>query len=249
MWGDAHGDAHTRGRLALSVRDRQIVELVGRFRQLEARHVAAALFADHASKTPLDRALKRLVAGHYLVRLARAVGGDGGGSGQYAYQLGRAGWRLLGTSGEYWAYRSVNAHTLAIADCYTQFCQLEHGGVLSVLSFDPEPLCHRRIGSIQLTPDAYAEIGFRERGVKLALWLEVDRATEHGEVIQKKCQRYWQAYQRWDDEIFPYIFFAVPTERRKHEIERIIAAGPDEAQSLFYVCESNELGEVIHTLG
>ena len=245
MRGDAHSDAHAFRRASLSERDQQIIELVGRLRQVEARHVAVALFAGHASGTPLDRALKRLVTGHYLARMARSVGGDGGGSGQYVYQLGRAGWRLLGRSGEYWAFRSVSAHTLGIADCFAALRQMEHDGDASLLDFTPEPACHRRIGGIQLTPDAYTEVGFRQVGVKVTAWLEIDRATEHGEVIQKKCIRYWHAYERWSAGTFPYVVFVVPDEQRQRQIERVISGGPDEALALFKVCVLTSFPQVI----
>lgn len=229
-------------------RDRSIVGLVGRFRQLEARHIAVALFSGNASKTPLDRALKRLVAGRYLVRLTRLVGGDGGGSAQYIYQLGRAGWRLLGFSGQYWAYRSVNLHTLAIADCYVALCEQDHQGWLSLIAFEPEPGCHRQVASVQLTPDAYVEIGHRQRKVKIAAWLECDRGTEHRDVIKGKCLRYWRAYQVWDDDVFPYVIFVVPDEKRQAEIERIVGGGPSEAQVLFRVCALPCFPQVIHTM-
>ena len=69
------------GRL-LSPRDAQVVELVGRFRLVSAGQVREVVFPDLASKTPLDRSLRRLTATGYLRRLARFVGGFGGGSGQ-----------------------------------------------------------------------------------------------------------------------------------------------------------------------
>jgi hypothetical protein len=42
-------------------RDRAVVELVAKFRQLTGGHIRDSLFADLASPTPLDRTLKRLV--------------------------------------------------------------------------------------------------------------------------------------------------------------------------------------------
>lgn len=227
--------ASTALRPVLSARDRAVVELVGRFRQLTAGQVAAELFAGHASKTPLDRTLKRVVERRYLARLARPVGGDGGGSAQYVYQLGRAGWRLLGKPGEYWPFRAVNLHALAIADCFASLRAAERTGQCALLSFEPEPNCHVTVGGVQLTPDAYAEVGYRERGVRLWAWLEVDRGTEHGATIKEKCVRYWRAYKQWDGEVFPSVLFVVPDEQRARQIEQVIAGGPDEAQTLFHV--------------
>jgi hypothetical protein len=220
--------------LALSERDRAVVELVGRFRQLTAGQVSAALFADQTSKTPLDRTLKRLIERHYLARLTRPVGGDGGGSAQYVYQLGRAGWRLLSRPGEYWPFRAVNLHALAVADCFVALTEADHAGDCALLGFEPEPACHMTVGAAQLTPDASAEVGYRDQGVKLSCWLEVDRGTEHREVIKEKCVRYWRAYQQWEGEVFPSVVFVVPDEQRAAVIRQVIAGGPADAQELFH---------------
>lgn len=235
------------GAPALSPRDRAVVELVSRFRQLTAGQIQATLFADCASKTPCDRALKRLCGQRYIERLARPVGGDGGGSRQYVYQLGRAGWRLLGLQGAFWTARSVNLHSLAIADCFVRLQTADTGRQLKIVRFDTEPACHREVGDIQLTPDAYAEIGITVRRLKFSLFLEVDRGTERAAVIREKCVRYWHAYQQWHEEHFPYVLFVVPDSARHREVERVIDTGPGEASELFRIAEPNTLITVIHS--
>jgi len=219
---------------ALSPRDHAVVELVERFRQLSAAHVRALLFPELASQTPLDRTLRRLVERKYLARLERLVGGAGGGSGQYVYQLGRQGWRLLGKSGNYFPYRAVNLHTLAIADCYVALKAEEAKGMVEVMKFVTEPGCHLSVSGISLTPDAYVEIGNRAQRMRYRYFVEVDRGTESAAKIQEKCQRYWRAYQRWDEAFFPQVLFVVPDERRRFEVERVVADGPsDEARSIY----------------
>jgi hypothetical protein len=230
----------------LPPRDRAVVELVARFRQLSARHVQEALFAGLASKTPGDRTLKRLCERGYLVRLARPVGGDGGGSNQHVYQLGRVGWRMLGMPGSYWVARSVNRHSLAIADCFVSLTAVERGGQLTVLRFDTEPDCHRAVGTVRLTPDSYFEVGLWEHRLKFMVFLEVDLGSEHPRVIREKCTRYWQAYQQWPNESFPYVVYVVPDTQRRQELERVVAAVPDAAQALFRVCELPDFPELIH---
>ncbi|MFD6072776.1 replication-relaxation family protein, partial [Amycolatopsis lurida] len=69
----------------LPERDRKVVELVAKFRQMTRQQIQACLFCRNASATPLDRTLKRLVEQKHLARLARLVGGDRGGSAQYIY--------------------------------------------------------------------------------------------------------------------------------------------------------------------
>ena len=220
----------------LSARDHAVIELVGKLRQVTARQIAAVLFADNASKTPLDRTLKRLVEQRYLMRLGRLVGGDGGGAQQYSYQLGRKGWRLLDKEAAYWQPRAVNLHTRAIADCFVQLVIAERAGEFALLSYEPEPDCHVQLGRIRLTPDAYIELGFRQYRRQVSSYLEVDRATEHRATIQDKCVRYWKAYQSWELPVFPYIVFVVPDDKRKAEVENVVAGGPQEAQELFTVC-------------
>lgn len=203
-------------------------------------------FFGQRSKTPLDRALKRLTDGGHLARLGRIVGGYGGGSGQYVYQLGRAGWRLLGKGGGYRPLRVVDYHALHIADCFVMLKVLERGGEISVLRYDADPASRRTVGDISLTPDAYVEIGVQATRRKFAFWLEVDRDTENAEVIRGKCVRYWRAYQAWPGDVFPYVVFVVPDEPRRRELLRVIAGGPADAQDLFQVYELDSFAELIH---
>lgn len=229
-----------------SPRDRQVVELVGRFRLMTAEQIRLVAFGGLASKTPLDRSLARLTAGGYLARLARFVGGLGGGSGCYVYQLGRAGWRLMGKGGGYRPLRVVDLHTLTITECYVQLAALERAGRLAVVGFTPEPASHRTVAGVPLTPDAYVELGEPVRRLKYRYWLEIDRDTENADTLRGKCVRYWKAYKAWDEDVFPYVVFVVPDERRRREVERVVAGGPAEAQALFQVYPLETLAEVIH---
>ena len=233
----------------LSERDRAIIGLVGQFKQLTTNQLAVLGLGLSPSHTSVKRVLARLVVGKYLARIARPVGGMGGGSAQYVYQLGRAGHRLLERPGSYWAYRSVNEHTLAIADSYLALKKVEGRGGLTVIRFQTEPSCHLSVAGIQLTPDAYVELGVIAPAARFEFWFELDRGTEHDKKIQGKCIRYWHVYSspQWDRPYFPYVLFIVPDERRQAEIQRVIRAGPEEAQALFYVCLSSEVTKVIHS--
>jgi hypothetical protein len=213
---------------------------------MTAGQVGAVAFAGVASKTPLDRSLSRLTARGYLARLARFVGGFGGGSGQYVYQLGRLGWRRLGKGGTYRPLRVVDVHTLTIAECFVSLNASEQAGRLTVVDFQPEPVCHLTVAGMPLTPDAYMELGEPTRKLKFRYWLEIDRDTENMDTIKGKCVRYWKAYQAWPEDVFPFVVFVVPDESRQREIERVIATGPDGAQALFRVYLLDSLVEVIH---
>ena len=227
-------------------RDVQVVELVGRFRLMTAEQIRSVIFSTQTSKTPLDRALKRLTDAGYLTRLGRMVGGFGGGSGQYVYQLGRVGWRLLGKGGGYRPLRVVDLHTLTIAECFVTLKRLEQSDELTVIAYEPDPASRRTVGDVLLTPDAYVELGVSALKLKYRFWLEIDRDTENAETIKGKCVRYWRAFQAWDGDVFPYVVFVVPDAARQRELERVIAGGPDEAQQLFRVYQLDTFGGLIH---
>lgn len=232
----------------LSVRDELIVELVGRFRLMTGEQIRAVAFPSQSSKTPLDRTLLRLTGSGQLARLGRLVGGPDGGSGQFVYQLGRAGWRAHGKSGTYRPQRTADLHTLMITTCGVALLELERQGIVRVVTCQPEPGCHQTVAAIPLTPDAYVELGLPVRRLKYCLWLEIDRDTENRETIIGKCVRYWKAYKAWSDEVFPYVLFVVPDERRQRQIEQIIGSGPPEAQPLFRVCTISTFPQFIHSL-
>ena len=224
---------------SLSERDQATIELVARFRQLKTSQIRAVLFADHASTTPADRCLKRLVEGKYLERLPRPIGGRGG-SGQFVYQLGRAGWKLLDRPGHFWAPRAVDLHCLGIADCFVALKQAEQRGEVVLLEFITEPDCHTSIGPVRLTPDARLEVGDRAQGVKIAYWLELDRGTEHRSVIAEKCSRYWKALHYWRQEFFPTVLFVVQDLRRARQLLEAVCGGPDGSQAAFKVATIDE---------
>jgi protein involved in plasmid replication-relaxation len=215
---------------------------------LTAGQLRELVFFEQASKTPLNRTLKRLTDGGYLVRLARMVGGFGGGSGAYVYQLGRVGWRYLGKGGGYRPLRVVDLHTLTIAECFVQLKRLEHDSQLTVITYIPEPALHRTLGDIPLTPDAYIELGVvLPQRRKFLYWLEVDRGTENADVIRGKLKRYWRAFKLWpDDDTYPYVVFVVEGNVRKRELERVIAGGPEAAHALFRVYLLDEFAARIY---
>jgi hypothetical protein len=232
----------------LSARDAHVVEFIGSFRQVTTAQVQVVCFAGCRSRTPGDRALKRLTERRYLARLPRALGGTQGGSGQTVYQLGRAGHSYLERTGDCWASRVVNLHTLAITDCYASLKQAEHRGELQVLTFTTEPSCHLTVGGISLTPDARLTVVSYARGKKFHYFLEADRGMERREKIVDKMIRYWQTYHKWQSEaVFPRVLFVVPDARRVQEIERIIRAGPEAALPLFAVCTHEGFAQFVVT--
>src|SRR3954447_9498518 len=142
--------------LDLSGRDRQVVQLIARFKQASSRQVHELLFPG-VTYTPADRTLKRLTDRGYLTRIERrTVGGSRGGSGQYVYGLGRRGFFLF-YDGRFSPPRTVNYHALAILHSYIVLHRLQRAGRLEIAGLSTEPDCWVKIGGNELKPDLYVE--------------------------------------------------------------------------------------------
>lgn len=221
-------------------RDYEIVQLIGRFKQMTSGHVKVLKFATNNSATPCMKALKRLVDRGYLKYIERRlIGGGGGGSGQYVYQLGSHGWKLLGKEGKYWPYRSIDYHTLAIADMFVMVKLAERQGALQVVTYENEPDTWHEVAGVQLTPDLYLELDLIHKQQRLALWVEVDLGTERQSVLKDKFARYWHAYQNTELEVFSLVLFITPDEQRTYDLTRWLKQGESEQQNLFIVTENN----------
>jgi hypothetical protein len=170
------------------------------------------------------------------------VGGAGGGSGQYVYSLGRRGFFTLRDGGEYRRTRTVNYHTLAIADAFLTFKRLERAGVLTIAGVSTEPDCHVEVGGLYLKPDMHIDI--THAGERRKLWLEVDMGTQGQRVIRDKLERYWQAYkytvsQEWPS--FPLTYFVAVDDERVKELRWLLEQGSNEAQTLFRITTNEQL--------
>lgn len=243
----------------LSARDRSVVELVGELRQLPARLIGDFCFYGLRSATPRKRSLQRLVEHKLLARLElRLVGGSGGGSSQFVYQLGKQGGRLLGAAKECPRFTRYDPHMVMTAECIGRVKLLEHHEKLALLGFKGEDTAYTEVRDpstgqrIKLTPDAWLDVGVHEPRRRLALWLEVDRGTEHNSVqIAAKLARYVQAYRAWDVKrhgaVFPRIVFVVPDSRRARWVRRELGKVPDQFKMLFAVEEFSTFPQVALT--
>lgn len=230
----------------LSVRDREIVELVGRFGVVSGWQVERLYFTTGSVPTSnarlARRTLARLTAERVLVRLERRIGGVRAGSAGSIYRLGVAGDRLLrrwrGEDGRGQAAREPGRlfvrHKLAITEAYTRLREAERDGALDLLAFDPEPECWRRFGRQVLKPDGYCRIGlgaYEDR-----YFLEVDCGSEGSGVLATKCRTYLAAYRAGvEDRVFPRVVWITTTERRVALIVEVCASLPAAAWPLFAV--------------
>jgi hypothetical protein len=115
----------------LSSRDLDVLRLVARLKRVPSNHLYELAFT--STRPTMYTVLDRLVANHYLRRSERRFVGDAdGGSGQYVYALGRAGWATFFPDEPYRGGAVLNRetlHTLAVADCYLDIIRLQraHG--------------------------------------------------------------------------------------------------------------------------
>lgn len=175
--------------------------------------------------------MSRLVAQKLLARVEiRTVGGANGGSGQYVYQVGPAGWKLAETEGSFWLGRSVKYHSLAIADVY---CDIN--ARLNIVRYETEPDTHVKINYVPLLPDMYVEIELGN--LTRRAWLEIDLGTERPKQLKDKMSRYHHAWngagEKWNP--WPYVVWCVPDMKRRAELESLIKLEPVDSQAMYRV--------------
>lgn len=225
-------------------RDRKIVTFVSQFDQVTAAHIRRVIFRAHPGRTNCQRALKRLLKQKILARIeVRTVGGAHGGSGQYVYQLGYAGYKMADMEVGHIA-RSVKYHSLAIADVYADLyaAQDDH---FKIITHENEPDTHRKINGIAVLPDLtiLRRLGNKQRPV----WFEIDLDTERPKQLRDKLSRYHRAWAAADEgyDPWPLIVWAVPDTKRKLELEALISQQPKESQIMYRVAL---FGDVVETV-
>ena len=77
--------------------------------------------------------------------------------------------------------------------------------------------------------------------------VEVDRATENPGRVIATCWRYQEHQaQAGDGDVFPLVVWLVPTDRRRHRLERAIAHSTGLLRDLFRVIRLDQLPTLIH---
>lgn len=235
-----------------SPRDVEIVRLIGQFKMMSSGHINELLFYDNTSSTPSNRVLARLTRDRYLGRIERRlIGGTGGGSGHYCYQLGSKGHAFLRRQTRYWPIRTISFHTLAIADVFVDLVRAERSGQLKVLHVVTEPESWLEVAGAELRPDLRVDMAVPSRRVNLSMFLEIDLGSERHKQLTDKMRLYVHANDNWlshhglyedNGEIpealvptFPKVMFLVPDVERLNDVRGLIARGAEEAQQLFDV--------------
>lgn len=200
-----------------------------------ARLTASRYGSPRSARRQTNRHLAALAQRGHAQYLNRRVGGWQGGSAAAVWTLTTTGHRLLTNSTRRQRPRLLStgflAHTLAVTE--TRVLITEHAQTTSgaVVSIQPEPLCWRSYLDatgmrVALKPDLAAMISTPEFTDRY--FIEVDRATENPARIIRKCQQYDTYRSRGIEQevhgAFPLVVWIVPTQQRREQLLRHLAA-------------------------
>jgi len=244
----------TQLRDALTARDLAIVMDIERFRLLSTRQIERLHFGqDHSSKQAATRAthrvLQRLESHQIVNRLERRVGGPQRGSAAALWQLGPRGLDVarpdaVSKRGRFREPASglFVRHTSAVAEMGVQVIERTRELHLALLTLAPEQHAWQQFlgqhGQPEwLRPDLYVVVANDE--FEQHTYVEIDRATEHGPQILRKCEVYarFAAVGAADRiaGIMPRVLWVVPDTARKALVRRLIAQDPKLPKGLFSV--------------
>jgi len=230
----------------LSVRDRAILGTVARVRVASGAQLVRLHLGDIRPRQGRE-VLASLVARGLLARLPRQVGGVRAGSAGFVYSLGIAGQRLTRPQGSRpqrpWQVSSrFLDHSLAVTELLVRLTEADRAGELWLVDFQTEPASWRTFtalggGRAVLKPDA--EVTIRLGRYEDRWFVEVDRATESGPTLLRKCQQYvsyWQSgVEQAAREVFPQVLWLVPDAARQTQLVEVLGQLPAEAWRLFTV--------------
>ena len=211
-----------------------------------------------------QRHLANLAQQRLLTSLERRVGGWQGGSAVTIWAATTRGQRLVAAeNGEDEEVprrqrpREVSTtfldHLLAITEVRTSIEEAVRQEADTEAAVALEPDCWRTAlspsGQVQvLRPDLAVTVtspAYEDRYL-----VEVDRATENPSRVIATCWRYQEhqatSAQASDDGVFPLVVWLVPTDRRRHRLERAIAHSTGLLRDLFRVIRLDQLPTLIH---
>ena len=227
-----------------------------------ARLTALEYASSASALRQTQRHLANLAQQRLLTSLERRVGGWQGGSAVTIWAATTRGQRLVAT-GEgdevprRQRPREVSTtfldHLLAITEVRTSIEEAVRQEADTEAMVALEPDCWRTrlspSGQVQvLRPDLAVTVtspSYEDRYL-----IEVDRATENPGRVIATCWRYQEhqatSAQVSDGGVFPLVVWLVPTDRRRHRLERAIAHRTGLLRDLFRVIRLDQLPTLIH---
>ena len=208
-----------------------------------------------------QRHLASLAQQRLLTSLERRVGGWQGGSAVTIWAATTRGQRLVAAEDEEVPRRqrprevstTFLDHLLAITEVRTSIEEAVRQEADTEAAVALEPECWRTAlspsGQVQvLRPDLAVTItspSYEDRYL-----VEVDRATENPGRVIATCWRYQEhqatSAQASDGDVFPLVVWLVPSDRRRHRLERAIAHSTGLLRDLFRVICLDQLPTLIH---
>jgi hypothetical protein len=244
----------TAGRLdylktTLTARDWMVLSTLDRLRLATTLHLERLCFTG-VSKRRVRQSLASLVDRGVITRLPRVVGGVRSGSAGYVYTLDVAGSRLLRPEHRFRRPddpgERFTLHGLAVTELYVRLVEADRAGLLDLRSFASEPASWRSFagpyGRATLKPDAHAVA--RLGNYEDSWFIEVDRATESGSVVARKCEQYRRYWQTGTEQartgVFPRVLFLVPDAKRHAALIEVFGRQPADTWHLFTVALFDE---------
>ena len=225
-----------------------------------ARLTALEYASSASALRQTQRHLANLAQQRLLTSLERRVGGWQGGSAVTIWAATTRGQRLVAAEGEEVPRRqrprevstTFLDHLLAITEVRTSIEEAVRQEADTEATVALEPECWRTAlspsGQVQvLRPDLAVTItspAYEDRYL-----MEVDRATENPGRVIATCWRYQEhqaTSQASDGDVFPLVVWLVPTDRRRHRLERAIAHSTGLLRDLFRVIRLDQLPTLIH---
>ena len=208
-----------------------------------------------------QRHLASLAQQRLLTSLERRVGGWQGGSAVTIWAATTRGHRLVAAEDEEVPRRqrprevstTFLDHLLAITEVRTSIEEAVRQEADTEAAVALEPECWRTAlspsGQVQvLRPDLAVTI--TSPAYEDCYLIEVDRATENPGRVIATCWRYQEhqatSAQASDGGVFPLVVWLVPTDRRRHRLERAIAHSAGLLRELFRVIRLDQLPTLIH---
>lgn len=240
----------------------RLLALVAAHRFATTTQLARLTAPEYASPASALRQTQRHLASlaqqRLLTSLERRVGGWQGGSAVTVWAATTRGQRLVTAEGEEVPRRqrprevstTFLDHLLAITEVRTSIEEAVRQEADTEAAVALEPDCWRTVlspsGQVQvLRPDLAVTItspSYEDRYL-----MEVDRATENPGRIIATCWRYQEHQaQASDGDVFPLVVWLVPTDRRRHRLERAIAHSTGLLRDLFRVIRLDQLPTLIH---
>ena len=247
----------------------RLLALVAAHRFATTTQLARLTALEYASSASALRQTQRHLASlaqqRLLTSLERRIGGWQGGSAVTIWAATTRGQRLVAADegeGEVprrQRPREVSTtfldHLLAITEVRTSIEEAVRQEADTEAAVTLEPECWRTAlspsGQVQvLRPDLAVTVtspAYEDRYL-----MEVDRATENPGRVIATCWRY-QEHQATsaqasdgDGDVFPLVVWLVPTDRRRHLLERAIAHSTGLLRDLFRVIRLDQLPTLIH---